>query len=152
MHPLNVDDPVSGEFQARIDRGYAIAGVREIAARKKGADVGLIAELARHAHHAVRRPRSVGPIRESLAGVAVIDDQGAERPFSEFSRYARAKLRVGDLAREKQIDRRGEKSGVLDEERALLREKDSEALVDGDLRVVGLDLAEIGIQCDVEGE
>src|SRR6266446_1255440 len=152
MHPLNVDDPVPGEFQARIERGYAIAGVRKIAARKKSANVGLIAELARHAHHPVHRPRAVGATRDAQARLAVVDDQGAEGPFAEFSRHTRAELRVGDLTREKEIDRRREKSGVLDKERPLLRKKNGEALIDGDLRVVGFYLAEIGIQSDVERE
>ena len=41
---------------------------------------------------------------------------------------------------------------VLDEEGALLGEEHLEALIDGDLGIVGLHLAEIGIDGPVEGE
>src|SRR5438105_11640787 len=59
---------------------------------------------------------------------------------------------MSDPARKHQIDWRGEVVAVLKEERALLGKEDLEALVDGDLRLVGLNLAEVGINGRVEHE
>ena len=54
--------------------------------------------------------------------------------------------------REDQIDRRCEEVAVLQKERAFLREENFEALVDRDLRLVGFDLAEVGIDRRIEHE
>ena len=59
---------------------------------------------------------------------------------------------MGNLAREKKINRGGEKPCVLDEERALLWEKNRKPLIDCDLRVVGFHLAEVRIQREVKRE
>src|SRR5713226_9672602 len=123
MHSLYIGDPVFGKFQPCVKRSHAVAGVRKIAAREKAANVGLIPELARHAHHLVRRSRVVRTAGESQSRLAVIDRQRAQGPSAELSRHARAKLRVGNLAREKEIDRRDEKSSILNKERTLLRKE-----------------------------
>src|SRR6266851_868947 len=150
VYSLQIDDLVLGKFQPGIQRSHAIACVGEIAAGKKAANVRLIAELARDANHFVGRPRVVRAAFESLPRPPVVDDQGAQRPFAELSRHARAELRVRDPARKKQIDRCRKESRIFNEERPLLREKNREALVDGDLRVVRFHLAEIRVQRGVE--
>src|SRR4029077_4021000 len=152
MHCLKIGDPVFGKFQTRVERSHAIARVGKIAAGKKTADVGLLAEFARHARHSVHRPGIVRTAGESLSRLPVIDDQRAERPFAEFARHAAAELRVGNLAREKQVYGGREKSGVLNKKRAFFRKTNSEGLVDRDLRIVRFDLAEIRIQGNVKRE
>src|SRR6266852_4322035 len=89
---------------------------------------------------------------ESIARLPVVNDQGSQGPFAQLPGHATAELRVGNLAREEKIDRRGEKSRVLDEEWTLLREKNRKALIDCHLRVVGFHLAEVRIQRDVKRE
>src|SRR6267378_6532832 len=112
----------------------------------------LVAKLACDAHHAIHRSRIVRAAWKSLARLAVVNEQCAQRPFPQLSRHATTELRVRNLAREKEINRRGEKPRVLDEEGALLREKNRKALIDCHLRVVGFHLTEIRIQRDVKRE
>ena len=64
--------------------------------------------------------------------------------------HPRSQTRLVDTPREEQIERRGEVIGVLEKERPQFGKKDLEALVDRDLRLVGLDLAEIGIDSQVQ--
>src|SRR6266446_5134192 len=87
-----------------------------------------------------------------MARLPVVDDQGSQGPFPQLPGHATAELRVSNLAGEEEINRRGEESRVLDEERTLLREKNRKALIDCHLRVVGFHLAEVRIQRDVKRE
>ena len=113
----------------------------------------MLAEFAGDAHHAVKSAGVVDAARRlTLARMPVINHEGTQSPVSGFSRHARAELRVGNLPGEKQAHWGLKEARVLDKERALFREQNCEALVYGDLRVVGLHLTEIGIQRDVEGE
>src|SRR6267143_6719053 len=123
VHSLNISDPVLGEFQACVEGNHSIAGVREIAAGKKTANVGLIAKLAGHAHHAIGRTRVVRTGGESETRLAVIDHQCTEGPFTKLPRHAAAELRVGDLPGKEQIDGRHEKTGIFNEERTLFRKE-----------------------------
>src|SRR5207247_2815324 len=82
----------------------------------------------------------------------VVDRDGAEGPAAGLSREPHAAARVHDLSRVEQVDGCLEVARVLDEEGALLGEEHLEALIDGDLGIVGLHLAEIGIDGPVEGE
>src|SRR5260370_39069682 len=110
----------------------------------------MLAERARLPPHPVRRSRVVRAADEAWPRMLVVDDQGAQRPIAELSRHARAELRVGDLPREKEINRRDEEPCVFDEKRPFLRKKNSEALINGELRIVRFHLAEIRVQRDVE--
>ena len=87
-----------------------------------------------------------------VAGRAIVDHQRARRPLAVLAGHPRAELRVPHPPRKEQRQRRGEEVGVLEEERPLLREEDLEALVDGHLRLVGLDLAEVGVDGEVQGD
>ncbi len=59
-------------------------------------------------------------------------------------------MRVGDRAREDGLDGRGEEVDALEEERPLLGVEQGEARVDVQLRDVGLDLREVGVDRAVE--
>ncbi len=56
---------------------------------------------------------------------------------------------IGHVAGEDRVERRGEKIGVGQEERALFRKEEGEPAVDVELRRIGLDLGEVGIERDV---
>src|SRR5260370_37760183 len=127
-----------------------VAGVREVVAKKKAANVRLVAELPRDAHHSVHGTRVVRTAGESPSWPAVVDHQRAKGPLAELPRHASAELRVRDPARKKQIDRGRKKTRIFNKERPLFREENREALIDGELRVVRLHLAEIRIQRNVE--
>ena len=71
-----------------------------------------------------------------------------ERPL--LAAQLRAPLRRQDGARVDHAQRRREEVGRLHEERPLLGKEQREARVDGELRGVGLDLREIGIERRVE--
>src|SRR5262249_16118465 len=85
-----------------------------------------------------------------LSGLAVVNGQRANRPGTHFAGHARAELRVHDLPREKKIHRRHKKARVLDKEWPLFWKEDREALIDRDLWVVGLHLAEIWVEGHVK--
>ena len=87
---------------------------------------------------------------DGMARRPIVDRQRPDRPSADLSGRARADLRIADPPREEQRDRRLEIAGVLQEERSLLGKEHFEALVDGDLRLVGFHLAEIGIDREVE--
>src|SRR3954462_6417672 len=59
---------------------------------------------------------------------------------------------MADAPGEYRIDRAGEVIAVLQEKRALLGEEDFETLIDGDLRLVRFDLAEVRIDGGIEDE
>src|ERR1700751_1084580 len=59
---------------------------------------------------------------------------------------------MGYVARENKIDRAREVIAVLKKEWALFRKEHREALIDGDLRLVRFNLAEIGIDRGVKHE
>ncbi len=62
-----------------------------------------------------------------------------------LARQPDAKLRIGNVSREKQVERRLEEVCIFQEKWTLLRKVDGETLVDGHLGLVGFHLAEIGI-------
>jgi len=150
VHSLRIDDPVLRKFQPCIQRSHAIARIREIAARKKTADVRLIAEFARHAHHAVRRSRVVRAAGESLPRPPVVDDHGA--PASTYRAFPSRACRTAGprCGAKKQIDRVAKNPAFSMKNGRFSGKKNSEALVDGELRVVGFHLAEVRIQRDIE--
>ena len=86
------------------------------------------------------------------AGTAIVGGHQADGVRAIFSRQTDSGRRVADVAGEKQIHRRAEEIFVLQKERTLLRKIDGVALVDGDLRIFGLDLAEVRIRGHVDDE
>src|SRR6185295_15081928 len=84
------------------------------------------------------------------ARLTIVNRDATERPVTELAAHARAELRIANATREKQRLRHVvEDVRVLEEKRPLLREEHFEALIDGGLRIVGLDLAEIRVQREV---
>src|SRR5690606_1278682 len=69
---------------------------------------------------------------------------------ADFAAYLAAGDRIHDASRVDELARCCEQLDALEEERPLLREEQSEALVDGDLRRVGLDLAEVRVDRRIE--
>src|SRR5205814_9801955 len=69
---------------------------------------------------------------------------------ADFSGAAHAPARRGDRARVCDLHRRIEKIEAFEKKRPLLRKENGEALIDGDLRNVGLDLRKIGIEREID--
>src|SRR6202171_3964891 len=59
---------------------------------------------------------------------------------------------IGDAASKDEIDGSGEVACVFEKEWTLLRKENFEALIDGDLRLVGFDLGKIRAQSGVEDQ
>jgi hypothetical protein len=90
--------------------------------------------------------------REGLAGCAIVARKQAHRPWARLSGESQAELGMRDPAREHQIHGKREIVTVLEEEWPLLWEEDFESLVNRDLRLIGFDLAEVGIDGSIEHE
>src|SRR6266853_3234974 len=78
--------------------------------------------------------------------------QHSDRPRPVLAGHAHAPFRVGNAAREDEIDGRLEIIRVLLEKGPRLGKENLEALVDSNLRLVGFDLAEVGIGGRVDDE
>src|SRR5580693_2936840 len=85
-----------------------------------------------------------------VAGIAVVHCEEADLPWAGATGEARADLRILNGAAEEEVVGRLKVRGVFQKEGTQLREKYFESLIDGDLRVLRFDLAEIGIHGDVE--
>src|SRR4051812_29522361 len=83
---------------------------------------------------------------------AIVRHQRANRPGSGPSSHASSEQRVYDATRKEEVDGSLKVPGIFEEERTLFREVHLEALIDGDLRVVGLHLAEVWIPRQVKRE
>src|SRR5690606_2209521 len=90
------------------------------------------------------QPRDVEQ-RLAARGVDVLVQRGQVRDgeAADLAGDLRAGDRVDDLARVDEPARRVEQLDALEEERALLRDEQREPLVDRDLSLVRLDLAEV---------
>ena len=101
-------------------------------------------EILRHELGALRSRQDHAPApailgHEERVGIRSLIAGGAHPPGGRV-----------DAARVRGRDRRGQQIGSFEEERALLRKRQREAVVDVDLRHVGFDLREIGIERGVE--
>src|SRR5690606_4085722 len=111
------------------------------------------------AHAAVCRDRGevlLGEARaldtgdDDAAATAVLADERQVLPLLRSAGEPGSPLGRSEAARVDGVDRRRQQIDALQEKRALLREEEREALVGGDVRDVGLDLREVGVDRDVE--
>ena len=153
-HSLRGKGPGGTEPQARIQCLDTVETAGELAVAQEQAGVGLRAELAEHVNHADVRAVSAGRIGGIQCGArgAIVDRQQAHAPAAQLAGEAAAELGVDDAAGKQERFRCHEVTVVLEKEGAFFRETNFEPLVDGHLRIVGFDLAEIGIERDIERE
>ena len=90
-------------------------------------------------------------VRDALARRVVVHHQTRERPARRFPGHTAAEPGIRNTPREEQVLRSLEEPGVLDREWTLLGKEHLVTLVDGDLRLVGLDLTEIRVDGEVDG-
>src|SRR6202008_782255 len=144
--------PILIQFEVGIHPPDPVVTSAEFAVGVDGADRGLIEDVAADACDGeggtVARVRIRR--RKSLARRPVITGQNPDSPWAGFSRESEAILGMAYAPRKDEIDRCREEVAVLEEERPLLGKEHLEALVDGDLGLVGLDLAEIRIDCGIQ--
>ena len=142
--------------EARVDAAHAVVVVPELARRHDGAHVRLGVEV-------VARPPDEGlggGPEARVRGVVepprrlVVRDDDAERRPADLAGQLAAEARVDDGPRVQQGQRRGGLEDLLafEEERALLGVEEREALVGLDLRLVRLDLREVGVVGHVRGQ
>ena len=120
----------------------------------ESANAGLAENVAAHA-----RDREIGAnageltvVGHGQAGAAIVGGHQTQRVRAIFAREADSGRGIADAAREKQIQRRTEKIFVLQKEWAFFGKVNGIALVDRDLRILGLDLAEVRIRRHVDDE
>src|SRR5579885_1993252 len=151
---LSLQAPVLIELEVGVDAADAVVPAPEFTVGKNGADGGLVENVVAYAGD--RKRSSLPAVRvtggQGLAWGAVVGGQHADRPGTGLPRQPQAKFRVTDAAGEDQVDGGGEEVAVLEEKRALLREKDLEALVDRDLGLVAFHLAEVGVHGGLKNE
>src|SRR5947207_11803042 len=148
IEPSNtVESHLTGPDGAEtVGRGMQFAvGVDE-------ADTVVFTNLAIDAEHAEISAASGEWIvlQNTLAGKLIIGQKGTNGPRSDLARQPGAIKRIGNTAGENQLQRGLKVIGVLQKERALLREKDFKALVDRDLGLVRFDLPEIRVHGGIE--
>lgn len=151
---LASEDPVGVELEARIDGGDAVEASGEFAIGEEEADVGLLTEFALDAgdgDDGVLIKIGIGR-GEGGAGGAIVNGEHAKIPAAELAGEAGAEFGVGDAAGEEEIFRSEKKAIIFEKKGAFFRELDLEALVDGDLGIVGFNLTEIRIEGDIERE
>src|SRR5678816_1735899 len=83
--------------------------------------------------------------RYNLPRRLIVRKQRAYRPRAQFPSETHTVFRVRDATGEDEIDGCIEVGGIFEKERTLFGEENLETLVDRDLRFIGLDLREIGI-------
>src|SRR2546422_922693 len=81
---------------------------------------------------------------------AVVNEESSERVMSQLACHARSVLRIGDASREEQIDGRLEEGGILQKKGPLFGEEDFETLIHSHLGLVGLHLAEVRVQREIQ--
>src|SRR5439155_20940248 len=141
-HHLPRRRPGATELEAGIEGSHAGVAAFQLAVGDERADRGLLAQLVLHPQRAEVGAASGQRIRRRYASrLPVVDRDGAEGPATGLSCQPHAGAGVYDVTRVDQVDGRLEVAGVLDEEGTLLGEKHLEALVDRNLRIVGLHLA-----------
>src|SRR5690606_17024315 len=87
---------------------------------------------------------------DDAAATAILADERQVLPLFRGAGDPGSPLGRSEAARVDGVDRRRQQIDALQEERALLRQEEREALVGGDVRDVGLDLREVGVDRDVD--
>src|ERR1700682_1591598 len=117
-------------------------------------DGGLFADIAIHAKHTeigFGTPERVSGSNRAARRI-IVREEGAEGPGTRLAGEAKAIIGIGDAASKDEIDGSGEVACVFEKEWTLLRKENFEALIDGDLRLVGSALGKIGMQRGVEDQ
>lgn len=97
-------------------------------------------------------------VEQRIGGIHLLPRRGGvgcqqpDRPRSVLACHAHAPFRVGDPACENEIDRGLEIVRVFLKKGPRLRKENLEALVDRNLRLIGFDLAEVGIGGRIDDE
>ena len=157
--PVLIDPDVCIESADAVEAHHAARGGAEtvgtglqFAVGVYEADSVVLPDLAVETEHSkvCVVPRQRIARDHALARRAVIGQEGADGPWSYLAGQLDAVQRIDDAPRKHQIERRLKIAGVLLEERAFFRKENLEALVDRDLGIVRLNLAEVRIDGGVE--
>ena len=151
---LKISCPVGIELQSAIDSAHAIKFIRrgELPIGVDRSNTGLPKNVAVHAGYGEGGTFSGEGITiwNSIAGPTVVGCQDSQRVRSHFPGQPRTELRIADAAGKEQVNGSLEIVRVFQKEWSPFGEEYFETLIDRDLGLVGLYLAEVGIGGDVQ--
>ena len=149
---LQVGHPVLVDAELAVGTQHAVVAIRQFAVGEHHAHAVLTLQVTVGTEHADSGFLAVEWIRCGTvqARGLVVHQDGAEAPLTSATGQTQSAFGVNDAAGKQQDRVGGEEVCVLHEERATLGVLHFEALVDGDLRLVRLDLREVRIQCQVQ--
>ena len=153
-HGLRRHPPVLVQLEAAIHPAHAVEGSGEFAVRVNQPDCGLPEDVAVHPQGGEEGSLAFQRIsrRDGFSRRAVVGKERSNRVRTPLAGQAHAELRVGDVACEKQVQRRFKEAGVFQKERTLLRKVSLESPVHGNLRLVGFHLREVRIHRHIQRE
>lgn len=140
------------EPRGKVDASNTVPALAELRVGVDRAQARSLAQIFRDAADRDGGVFSVERIagRDSLSRLAIVGNKKSDIRVADFSRCPDAKFRMHDVARVNEGDGRDEVVGVLQEERPQLGKINREALIDGELRLFGFDIAEVGVESAVE--
>ena len=147
FHHLPLRRPLAGRPPSEIDATDAVPSLAKLLVGIDCADAEVLAKILGDAPHREQRALVVERVasRHCLPRLTVIDGQQPKVRVAYLAGHASAELRVRDAARINQIDWRNEVVRILQEEWPELRKVDRISLIDGELRLIGFDIAEVRI-------
>ncbi len=154
LHHLSPRRPVLVNARGKVDAADAVPALAELLVGVDGAEARSLAQILRDAADRDRGVLAVERIagRDGLAGLAVVDGKQPDIGVVHLSRHADAVFGMHDVARVDQIDGRDEVVGILKKEGPQFGKVNGEALIDGELRLIGFDIAEVGVDGRVEND
>ena len=149
---LHLGRPVVVQLEPSVDAQNRIVGVAELPIGIEHTDARLLGNVPEGAKDTDARSLPEQRVRwiADLPGRLVVHEHRSDAPVPQPSGKPGARFGIDDAAREHELGFRAEVVGVLYEKRPQLRKPHLEALVDGDLRLVGLNLAEVRVERDVQ--
>ena len=152
FHHLSPSGPMLIESSRKVDAADAVPALTELFVGVDRAQARSLAQVFRDAAHGDGGVLAVERIAggDGLAGLAIVGDKESEIGVIDLSRHADAVLGMHDVARVDEIDGRDKVVGVLEKEGPQLGKVDGEALIDGELRLLGFDVAEVGVDGGVD--
>src|SRR5581483_9518392 len=153
--------PILIQPEVGVESADAVIEAGKFAVGEDCADTVLLSKIVTDATYSEVSafPGKRAVVGNHQARRTVVGDEETEIPRALFSREARTEGRIGNTPREQHLGQIEDSNAgiakiirVLQEEWALFRKENLEALIDKILRLIGFDLSEVGIDSGVEDE
>ena len=144
---LSPNCPVLVNARCKVDSADAIPTLAKFLIGVDGAQTRSFTQIFRDTADGNRGVLKIERVagRDCVARLSVIGCEQSNIRVADFAGHSNSVLRVHDGTCVDENDGRIEVAGILKEKWPQLRKVDGEALVDGELRLIGLDVAEIGV-------